>query len=267
MTSAAQRYFSFGGGVQSMTVLVLAVQGRVQYDAFLFANVGHDSENPATIAYVENVAKPYAKANGIELVELQHTRFGEPETLLGRIQRAKRSLHLPVRMSNGAPGKRTCTSDFKISVIARYQKQHGATKANPCVTGLGISVDELQRARTDSGIAWQLLEYPLLDLRLWRRDCVRIIEEAGLPVPQKSSCWFCPFHSRDEWKRLKREEPEQFQKAVELERLLNRRRLELGKDDIYLHASAKPLEQAVGDQMAMDFPESDMPCDTGYCFV
>jgi hypothetical protein len=66
---------------------------------------------------------------------------------------------------------------------------------------------------------------------------------------------------------MKREQPEQFAKAVELENMLNERRAMLGRDEIYLHASLQPLSRAVGDQMAMDFPESDMPCDTGYCFV
>lgn len=262
-----KRYFSFGGGVQSMAVLVLTVQGNLHYDAFLFANVGDDSENPATIEYVERVAKPYAEEHNITLIELWHTRKGERESLLGRIQRSERSLPLPVRMSNGAPGRRTCTSDFKIDVIARWQKKWGgATKDAPCVTGLGISMDEWQRARTDSGIAWQVLEYPLIDLRMTRLDCMRVIEQAGLPVPPKSSCWFCPFHNRGEWIRMKREEPEQFQKAVELEKLLNFRRTNLGKDEIYLHASCYPLERAVGDQMAMDFNDDDI-CDSGYCFV
>ncbi len=262
-----QRYFSFGGGVQSMAAMVLTAQGKLHYDQFLFANVGEDSENPATLIYLENYAKPYAEDHDVDLVELHHLRKGAPETLLGRIQRNERSLPLPVRMSNGAPGRRSCTTDFKIKVIARYQKRGGASKKAPAVCGLGISTDEWQRARTDSGIAWQVLEYPLLDLRLNRRDCVRIIEDAGLPVPPKSACWFCPFHSRGEWIRMKREEPEQFQKSVELERLLNSRRAKLGKDRVYLHASAQPLEQAVGDQFAFEFDDNDLPCDTGHCFV
>lgn len=262
-----KRYFSFGGGVQSMAVLVLAVQGRVQYDEFLFSNVGHDSENPATIAYVENVAKPYAAANGIELTELQKLYRGETETIAQWLERDKRTIGLPVFLASGMPANRNCTSKFKIDVIARYQKQHGATKENPCATGLGISLDEIQRARSESGIAWQALEYPLLDLRMYRRDCMRVIADAGLPVPPKSSCWFCPFHRRDEWTRMKREQPELFAKAVALETMLNERRATLGRDEIYLHASLQPLERAVGDQMAFDFSESDMPCDTGYCFV
>jgi hypothetical protein len=106
----------------------------------------------------------------------------------------------------------------------------------------------------------------LLDLRMTRADCRRVIEQAGLPVPPKSSCWFCPFHKPDQWTQLKREQPELFDKAVAVEVLLNGRREGKGKDHVYLHKTLVPLSQAVGDQMTMDFPD-DMPCDTGYCFV
>lgn len=251
-----------------MAVLVLAAQGKVQYDAFLFANVGNDSERAATLEYVEQVAKPYAAQHGLNLIELQRTgKDGTRKTLYSELYRSKRSINIPVKLLSGAFGNRNCTSDFKILVIAKWQKQHGATKVDKAVCGLGISVDEIHRARTDSGIAWQTLEYPLLDLRMFRRDCVRVIQDAGLPVPPKSACWFCPFHNRQEWQRMKREEPETFAKAVELEDMLNARRATLGKDRIFLHASGMPLAQMVGDQMVMDFPEDDMPCDTGHCFV
>ena len=263
-----KRYFSFGGGVQSMAALVLAVQGRVQYDEFLFSNVGHDSENPATIAYVENVAKPYATANGVTLTELQKRRkTGEPMTLYGNLQRRMSAIDIPVYLGGGGPMNRNCTVDFKMRVIGKYTKQRGATVPDPATVAIGISMDEIQRMHNKSAIAWQTLEYPLIDLRLYRRDCMRIIADAGLPVPPKSSCWFCPFHRRDEWTTMKREQPELFGRAVALEQMLNERRAMLGRDEIYLHASLQPLERAVGDQMAFEFSESDMPCDTGYCFI
>lgn len=64
------RSVSYGGGVQSTALLVLAAQGRIDYPLFLFANVGADSEHPASLRYVREVAMPYAEAHGIELVEL-----------------------------------------------------------------------------------------------------------------------------------------------------------------------------------------------------
>jgi hypothetical protein len=259
------RTFSFGGGVQSTAALVLAAQGRIDFSVFLFANVGNDSENPDTLVYVENVAKPFAAEHGLDLIELhRRRRDGTIETIYERLVGNNRSIVIPVRLSNGAPGNRACTVDFKIRVIARWQKEHGATAQDPAVCGLGISMDEVQRMRTDSGIAHQVLEYPLIDLHMTRRDCVAVIQEAGLPVPPKSSCWFCPYKRHAQWADMRRENPELFERAVALEQRINEKRGATGKDVVTLHASGNPLDQAVALQYKLF---QDEPCDSGYCFV
>lgn len=55
---------SYGGGVQSTAMLVLAAQGRLGYPVThaLFANVGDQAEHPRTLAYVRDVAAPFAAA-------------------------------------------------------------------------------------------------------------------------------------------------------------------------------------------------------------
>lgn len=261
------RTFSYGGGVQSTAALVLAAQGKIDFPVFLFSNVGDDSEHPDTLKYVNDVAKPYAAAQGVELVELTKTPRGQERTLYGVLTReGSRSINIPMRMNDtGAPGTRSCTSDFKIRRIAAAQKEMGATKENPAVVGLGISLDEFQRARTDSGIAWQVLEYPLIDMRLTRQDCINIIARAGLPVPPKSSCYFCPFHSLTEWRRLKEHQPELFAKSAALEKLINDRRSMLGRDPMWLTRMLVPLEQAVqGTQHELDLDDA---CESGFCMV
>ena len=262
------RSFSYGGGVQSTAALCLAAAGKLQYDAFVFANVGNDSENPATLDYIERYAKPFAAAHGLKFVEVQKTnRAGELQTLRGRIMTTPRSVPLPSWLPSGAFGNRTCTNEFKIQVIAKWLKQNGATKDNPATLGIGISTDEWTRARSDSGIAWEVLEYPLLDLRLSRNNCRAIIVDAGLPIPPKSSCYFCPFHTRREWERILREMPDLFAAAVEIDYHIREKRGELGKDGMYLHQAGIPLDKAVGLQYEFDFREDDLPCDTGYCFL
>lgn len=268
------RVFSYGGGVQSTAVLVLAAQGRLSYDHFVFAHVGEDSENPRTLAYLDAYAQPFARTNGLDLRLLPKLRRdGSVETLRQRLVSTARSVPIPVRMSNGAPGRRTCTTDFKIRVIAPWLRQHGATVDCPARVGLGISTDELDRARTDSGIAWETLEYPLLDLRLNRADCVQIITMAALPVPPKSSCYFCPFHSRREWQRLSREAPALFADAVWLEEQINHKRnAVLGKDKVWLTGNARPLRDLVGthQQSTLDdlwSPAEGGGCDSGYCWT
>lgn len=265
------RSVSYGGGVQSTALLVLAAQRVIDFPLFLFANVGDDSEHPATLDYVHDVAAPYAAAHGIELAELQrHTRDGEVETLYGRLTKAgSRSVPIPVRMSNGAPGNRACTADFKIRVVGKELKRRGASKAEPATIAIGISVDEIQRANTRTEIPHERVVYPLLDLELRRDDCMRVIREAGLPVPPKSSCYFCPFHRPAAWEDQARDEPELFERSCQLEETLNRRRDMLGKDHVYLTRFGKPLRQAINTGQLLLFADDDGAgsCDSGWCFT
>jgi len=274
--------FSFGGGVQSTAALVLASLGQLpatddsnRWDVFLFSNVGERAEHPATLRYVSEFAMPFAEAHGIELVEVRkRRRDGSDDDLMDRIERNKRSLPFPVRMSNGAPGRRACTAEFKIRVIERELKRRGATKADPAVVGIGISMDEIQRAKgwgtVDPRSPCQVKEYPLLRLQLRRQDALRVIAEAGLPQPPRSACFFCPFHSMDEWRRLKRDEPELFQKSVDLEAMLNKRRDALGKDHVWMTRFGRPLVEVVSDQLVLDVEgpgSARATCDAGHCFT
>lgn len=268
------KVFSFGGGQQSVAALVLAAQGRIDYRTFVFANVGDDSERKGTLAYVEEYAKPFADEHGLELVELRRIMQRGPEngqerTLLTHLKQSPKSIDIPVRMANGAPGNRNCTAQWKIEIVARETKRRGATEDNRAVVGVGISVDEIERAK-DSTIAWQVTDHPLLDLRMRRTDCQRVILAAGLPLPPKSACWFCPMKRPEDWHEMRRNEPADFAQACDLEDLINKRRESLGKDHVYFTRFAQPLRQAIPDGVDL-LPFADDPadgaCDSGYCFV
>lgn len=267
--------FSFGGGVQSTAALVLAAQGRIDFPTFLFANVGDDSENPDTLAYVREVARPYAIEHEIELIELPRRRLtgvrkGEVRTLYSdMITMQQRRVPIPVRLKNGAPGNRACTEEYKIQVISRWLRKATATKAHPATLGMGISLDEIQRMRTDDPRYPHIhKEYPLIELRLSRADCATLIDEAGLPVPPKSSCWFCPFKTLSQWQELRWGNPQLFEKAVALEGTINRRRAALGKDEVYLSRKLRPLDQIVGTLRQATFDDTlDEPCDSGFCMI
>ena len=269
------RAISYGGGVQSTALLVLAAQQRIDYPLAIMANVGDDSEHPATLDYVRDVAGPYAEANGIELHLVDRVkRDGTVETLWGRLMREEsRSLPIPVRMDNGAPGQRSCTADFKIRVTGKFLKRRGATEQNPATVAIGISLDEIRRANNRRTEPHENIVYPLIGigddtgLKLNRTDCARIIADAGLPVPPKSSCFFCPFHRPSTWQDMARDEPELFEKSAQLEDTLNRRRTKLGKDRVYLTRFAMPLREVfAGTENQGLLPLADNPgCDGGWC--
>jgi hypothetical protein len=270
------RVFSYGGGVQSTASLVLAAQGRLDYQTFLFCNVGEDSEYPKTLAYVHEVAIPYAKAHGLDLIELhKQRRDGNRETIYGRLMRpGSRSIGIPIRMNgNGAPGRRSCTYDFKIAVVDRWLKQQGANHTGATV-GLGISLDEIGRMKPNMDpktLDWKFNAFPLIEEMpnpLTRMDCLNVIGAVGLPIPPKSACIFCPFHTLRRWQDMRQYEPEQFWYSAHLEKVINERRAMLGLDPVWFCSKLKPLEEATTAlHQETLFDESDWACDSGYCFV
>jgi len=266
---------AYGGGVQSTAMLALAAQGRLRLPVFLFANTGDDSEHPHTLHYVRSIAIPYAAAHGIAVHELRRVRRdGTVETLYGRLTRpGSRSLPIPVRMSGGAPGTRACTADFKIKVMGRWLREHGATARRPATVAVGISLDEWHRAHNRRVNPYERVVYPLLDLRLDRSACMRIIAEAGLPVPGKSACWFCPLRRPAAFAAMRRDQPDLFERACALEELLNTRRGALGRDPVWLTRFNAPLAQAVAAAQdplpGLDVTDlsDDATCDNGACFT
>jgi hypothetical protein len=98
-------------------------------------------------------------------------------------------------------------------------------------------------------------------MKMTRRDCKTWMGVMGYPEPPRSACVYCPFHSDAEWRRLRNDEPEGFEKAVWFER---KWRSACKKDkgllmEVYLHRSCKPLDQIDFDndidkgQLAFDF--------------
>jgi hypothetical protein len=259
------RAISYGGGVQSTALLVLAATSRVDCALAIFANVGDHAENPATLDYVREVAAPYCAEHGIELVE--RNRGGKNPDLYDRLTRPEsKFLGIPIRMSNtGAPGHRSCTHDYKLVVIGRELKARGAAVDTPADVLIGISTDEIRRANNRRAEPFERIRYPLLDLGLSRLDCMRVIRDAGLPMPDKSACWFCPFHSASAWANMRTDHPDQFERACELEETLNAKRAGIGRDPVFLSSTLIPLRRATPDSDALPF--DDPGCDSGWCMT
>jgi hypothetical protein len=59
--------------------------------------------------------------------------------------------------------------------------------------------------------------YPLVDWGMDRAACERSIRDAGLPVPMKSACWFCPASKKREIVWLREHHPELLKRALAIE--------------------------------------------------
>jgi hypothetical protein len=93
------RVVSYGGGVQSTALLVLAAPRVIDFPVFLMANVGHDSEDPDTPAYLHRYAQPYAENHGIQLQVIDRRR---PRRHAGNATRTADPTRLTVIAHTGA---------------------------------------------------------------------------------------------------------------------------------------------------------------------
>jgi hypothetical protein len=144
--------------------------------------------------------------------------------------------------------RRQCTREFKVQPITRklrelcgLAKGERAGKESRVLQYIGISLDEIVRMKP-SRDKWIEHQWPLIDKRMSRWDCMRWLEKNGYPVPPKSSCTFCPYHSNHEWRWLKATDPEGWQQAVDIDNLI-RGGVRGTKHALYLHRDMVPLEE------------------------
>jgi len=107
---------------------------------------------------------------------------------------------------------------------------------------IGISLDEAIRMKP-SFEDWQVNRWPLIEQRLSRQDCLRWLARHDYPVPPKSACIGCPFHSDAHWRRLRDSDPEAWADAVAVDRAI-RSGFRGIRGQVFLHRSAVPLDQA-----------------------
>ena len=141
---------------------------------------------------------------------------------------------------------RKCTADYKIAPINEIIKKlchiKRGQKEVAVTQWIGISWDEMQRMK-ESRQPWCQMRHPFMELRMTREKCLQWMRDKGYAEPPRSACTFCPFHNNHEWRRLRNEQPEDFQKAV----LFEKRMQEVAKQDMilkskpFLHRSCKPL--------------------------
>jgi hypothetical protein len=137
---------------------------------------------------------------------------------------------------------RDCTGDFKISVIKRevrkQLKQFGSPES---IQWKGISLDEVHRMKP-SDVRYSEHRWPLIEKRMTRHDCLNWLERHGYPKPARSACVYCPYHSDNEWRRLRDEEPESWNQAVEFDRRI-RTGIHKVRGQCFVHKSCVPLDQ------------------------
>jgi len=243
------RILSLGAGVQSTTLVLMMLHNEIKpANHVIFADTGWEPK------------RVYEHLKWLEGLIAQSTmKFHRVSN--GNIRRdlmtpeKKRVASLPYHTLNseGKRGmtRRQCTMEYKITPLTRKQRELAGIqprkkyKEHLVTTIIGISSDEVERMR-DASFAWMRNEYPLIDLGMSRTDCLEWCQEHKYPTPPRSACLGCPFKSRDEW-RIVRDNEEDWNDVIEVDKHIRteefRKKTGL-KSQLFLHKSAKPLDEA-----------------------
>ena len=265
---------SLGAGVQSSALALMAAHGDI-------------TPMPDFAVFADTQAEPQSVYDWLDWLEAQlpfpvyRVTEGDLEAATTEVQVSKgkgskpkgsnylRSIipmfgEMPDGSVVGAIGRK-CTADYKIKPIHKFIKKHCDIKRGQkditVTEWIGISWDEIQRAK-ESRVKFMQKRHPLLEQKITRHDCHQWMQQKGYPVPPRSACYFCPFHSNNEWRRMRDEDPESFQKAIDYDHKLRQafqQHDKFTKMKVYLHRSCKPLGDVDFDndedkgQMTWDF--------------
>ena len=220
MLSGSPRSFvvvSYGGGTNSTALLVGLKERGLRPDAITFADTG--GEKPNTYQHLQ-VMQNWCAAVGfppIEVVRADSRMNVVDQTLEGECLRLGK---LPAK----AYGFSSCSGSWKIRPQDKWDKRfartHGVTKRQ--ITRLiGFDADEhtrVARAESHAGDRLVAQKYPLYEWGWGREECIMAIQREGLPLPGKSSCFFCPASSKAQILWLRQRYPELAARALEIER-------------------------------------------------
>jgi hypothetical protein len=186
---------SYGGGTNSTAMLIGCAEKRIKVDLILFADTG--GEKPHTYAYVD-LFSDWLEQNGMPRVVTVEQQISLEQDCLTR-----------GALPGVAYGFKSCSDRWKIRPQNNYIKENGLTIGTKLI---GFDAGEPQRAKEIEGN-----RYPLIEWDWDRDDCIAAIERAGLPLPGKSSCFFCPNSKKSEIREMAVQYPDLAARALKME--------------------------------------------------
>jgi hypothetical protein len=295
---------SLGGGVQSSTVLLMACVGELDpLDAVVFSDTG--GEAPQTYEYIDYL-RAHAERAGIRFLTVsagdlradlvaRHGRGGQPtlpvkirhdDGTLGRLSRyrcsydyKRRPITRAVKALCGPPGtwKQTTVEQwiaYDITELGRVKPADecrcGHKRVRRAIGRLPFEQIHDRHGCRRCGCAgfdpWQINRWPLIELGMTRQDCRDWVARHGFRAAHRSACLWCPNRPASYWPALKRDQPALFAQAVALDEFL-RHGINGLRGQAYLHPSARPLAEAVGDLNEEPDDTTAMDCEAGVCFT
>lgn len=256
---------SLGWGLQSWTLAAMSAIGVLpKVDIAIHADTTHERSH--TYAFARENA-PWLVKNGIPVVTITNNDQYKTD-IIAKNAGGKDSIVIPAHVIGSGKGgmlRRQCTSRWKIYPIRRFLQK--IRNGRTVYLWLGITTDEWHRAK-DADVNYIVHKYPLLDMNMSREDCENWLKSNNLPIPQKSSCVFCPYLNRASWQEMKLNGGPDWHKAVEVDNMI---RDFSYPDSVFLHRKCLPLDEAVqvsdGAGASSEIDNMDAECDSGHCFV
>jgi hypothetical protein len=260
MSEPTLRILSLGAGVQSTVLALMACDGTLPgLDAAIFADTGW--EPAAVYRQVKRLSEDLWWKNHIPTF---HVSRGNLRT--DTADPSKRFVSVPwfIRNPDGSEGmgRRQCTSEYKLAPINRKVREllgaappdfKRVTRGKVAEQWIGFSTDEIGRCTDKPANLYTYQRYPLLELGMSRKDCIRWLEAKGWGHTVKSACIGCPLHGNAAWRDLRDNHPREWQDAIEFDHSIRKGGARAGKDSIrgeaFLHRSRVPLELAPIDHV------------------
>jgi len=206
--------WSCGMGLNSHALVVGLIEHGESYDLAMFADTG--GERAATYGAIP-ILQAYVNAHGLPPIMRVWKKNADnsPAPTLEEDCLARKAL------PSIAYGFKSCSDHYKIrpqqKVIKQWQPAIDSWAQGGKVTMLiGFDLDEGHRS-INHDTSQYMVRYPLVEWG-WDRDaCIAAVLRAGLPMPPKSSCFFCPNMRPKEILDLAHTEPLLMQRALVLE--------------------------------------------------
>ena len=254
---------NLGAGVQSTTLYLLDERlghgGDLRFDVAIFAD---------TQAEPKSVYRHLAWLRSLDGPVIDLTTAGNLEAdLLAGLNATGQSVDVTIPCFLGFEGSkealssRQCTHQYKIDPILKairsffgLRRRQRFPKDIKVFQHFGITTDEVRRMgairKRFESIRWAEPRFPLIDRGWSRRGCAEWLRSRVPHTVPKSACVFCPFRDDRGWAEMKRDEPEEFARAVVVDKALRREGMTMIRgQQRWLHRSCIPLEMVDFDNL------------------
>lgn len=252
---------AYGGGTNSTAMLIGLHRHGIPVDLILFADTG--GEQPHTYAYLPIMNRWLADHGIPEITVVEYTdQNGDRLTLE---QECLRSGTLPAL----AYGYKKCSLKHKIAPQDKFCNNYPPcreawARGEKVVKFIGYDAGE--ERRRDHAIVYDMTdtkyrkEYPLIDWGWGREECIQAIQQEGLPLPGKSSCFFCPSMKQREIRTLYHRHRDLFDRAITIEDGAKPSLVRV--KGLGRNWSWRDFVEADRNQTVLCglFPETDLPC-------